>query len=148
MSTQTVNPGPEASIAAYVAALEAMRADTVDTVLALCAEDIRFSDPFTDVTGKAALRDVYDDMFRKISDLRFRVEDCHGAGERWLIRWTYSARLGFLGPMEFVGTSLVLLNAEGLVCRHADYWDASALFARLPVLGPIVRLIKRRIAAP
>lgn len=147
MSTQTGSTAPADAITAYVAALEAMRADTVDSVLALCADDIRFSDPFTDVTGRAAMRHVYEDMFRKVSDLRFTVEECHGSGERWLIRWTYSARNRLLGPMDFVGTSLVLLDDKGLVRRHADYWDASALFARLPVLGPIIRLIKRRIAA-
>jgi len=139
---------PETAIKAYVAALEAMSPDTIDAALAHYSEGARFTDPFNDVTGKPALRTLYEDMFEKVSDLSFSVHAYHGADRSWLLRWTYDAHLGRLGRMTIDGMSHVELDAGGLVCRHADYWDAGALYERLPVLGPVLRLIRRRIAAP
>jgi len=147
-SATTGQAPPGHAIVGYVAALEAMRPDTVESVLALCADDIRFTDPFNDVTGRPALKAVFDDMFEKVSDLEFMVRDCHGEDRRWLLSWTYSGRLGRLGAMTIEGMSIVELDADNLVRRHADFWDSGDLYARIPVLGPVIRAIRRRLAAP
>lgn len=138
---------PDTAIADYVVALEAMRPETIDQVLALCAGDVHFTDPFNDVTGTPALRTVFEDMFETVSDLEFRVSDCYGAGRTWLLRWTYSGRMGRLGPMTIAGMSYIGLDAGNLVCRHADYWDSGDVFARIPVFGAAIRGLRRRISA-
>jgi steroid delta-isomerase len=135
------------TVAAYLTGLEEMRPDTIDAFLTLCADDVRFTDPFNDVTGKSALRHVFEDMFEKVSDLSFKVHDCHGAGTRWLLRWTYAGRMGSLGRASIEGMSFVELDADNLVCRHADYWDGGEIYRRVPVVGAAIRAIKRRVAA-
>jgi steroid delta-isomerase len=131
----------------YIAALEAMRPDTIDAVVALCADDVRFTDPFNDVTGKTAYRHVFEDMFTKVSDLTFAVDECHGAGRQWMLRWSYAARLGVLGHTTIEGASYVELGEDGLVVRHADYWDAGRVYERIPVLGAAIGWLRRRISA-
>jgi len=138
---------PEDAIRDYVAALEAMRPGTIEAAVACCADDIRFTDPFNDVTGPAALRHVFKDMFDKVSDLTFTVDDCHGAGQSWLLRWTYAGRMGSLGHMAIEGTSFIALDQDNRVCRHADYWDAGLVYERIPVLGAAIRWLRRRISA-
>ena len=50
--------------------------------------------------------------------------------------------------LAFEGASTVTFDGEGRIASHIDHWDAAgALHARLPVLGPLVRLVNRRIAA-
>ncbi|MCT8973324.1 nuclear transport factor 2 family protein [Microbaculum marinisediminis] len=137
----------ETAIADYVAALEAMRPDTIDTVLDLCAETVRFTDPFNDVTGRAALRHVFEDMFDKVSELTFTVDDCQGSDRTWLLRWTYAGRMGALGHTRIEGMSHVVLDEDNRVCRHADYWDAGILYEKIPLIGRVIRGIRRRISA-
>ncbi|MEJ8572410.1 nuclear transport factor 2 family protein [Microbaculum marinum] len=135
------------AISAYVAALEAMRPETIDDVLVHCADDVRFTDSFNDVTGKPALRHVFADMFEKVSDLSFAVHDRQGTGARWLLTWTYAGRLGRLGHVTIEGMSRVDLDADGRVRRHADFWDGGEIYRRVPVVGAVNRAIMRRVAA-
>jgi steroid Delta-isomerase len=42
--------------------------------------------------------------------------------------------------------SEVRVDAAGRVTEHVDHFDAgSQLYARLPVVGPLVRLVRRRL---
>jgi hypothetical protein len=43
--------------------------------------------------------------------------------------------------------SEVAFGADGRALSHIDHWDAGGQFyARLPVLGTLIRLVKRRLA--
>ena len=43
------------------------------------------------------------------------------------------------------GSTHFLLNAEGLITLHRDYWDAAEeLYEKLPVLGGAMRWLKKR----
>lgn len=45
------------------------------------------------------------------------------------------------------GVSEVHLTPDGKVAAHLDHWDAgSQFYARLPVLGFLIRLVRRRLA--
>lgn len=38
---------------------------------------------------------------------------------------------------------------DGRIVLHRDYWDAAEeLYAKLPVLGGLMRYLKRKLAAP
>lgn len=138
---------PRTAIDRYNRALETLTPQTIENLVSLCAEDGTFVDPFNDVTGRAALRRVYQDMFEKIRDLRFTVLDCHGDGITYLTRWRFEADMGRFGRTPVEGVSHLILDDEGLVLRHIDYWDAAQLYERIPVLGAILGAIRRRISA-
>ena len=111
-------------------------------------DDATFKDPFNDVQGIAAIRQVYSHMFETLRDPRFVVWRCTAAdGECWLA-WRFSFGSGS-GVSEIAGASHLAFAADGRIARHRDYWDpAEELYEKVPVLGWVMRAIRRRLAAP
>ena len=47
---------------------------------------------------------------------------------------------------SFDGTSIIILDNNGLVSEHIDHWDAaSSFFERIPILGWMIKLIRKKI---
>ena len=118
------------------------------------AEDARFSDPFNDVTGHAAIAHIFADMFEKLDSPRFEVTGryvptAESFPDEAVLRWVMRFRSRLLGPGEHVieGTSRLRFAADGRVTEHQDFWDGSALLARLPWIGAPLRALRRRLAA-
>lgn len=45
------------------------------------------------------------------------------------------------------GASHIRLAADGKITYHRDYWDAAGgLYVKLPLIGPVLRLLHRRLA--
>lgn len=111
------------------------------------ADDAWFKDPFNEVTGVEAIGRVFVHMFDRLGDPRFRVlerwQDAHGA----MLTWEFSFRLR--GHTELVrGASHLRFAPDGRISYHRDYWDAAEEFyAKLPLLGPLMRLLQRRARA-
>lgn len=135
----------------YVTALEQLDRATLPDLLALCDPDLHFRDPFNDCRGVAAFGRVMQDMFAKLDNVRFSTD--HMA---WsvtddscaLIHWTLTAHLAALGgkPWQVEGCSMLRFGTDGKLTAHYDYWDAAAgLYERLPVLGRVLGLLRRRI---
>lgn len=137
-----------ARLAAYAAFFEALEPDALAQLEAWFSADARFRDPFNTVRGPAAIRRVFEHMFAQCEQPRFQVDEQIAAGEIGYLRW----RMAF-GPAaarrEIEGVSRVCFDAEGRVCEHLDYWDPAAqLYEQLPLVGPVCRLLRRRLAAP
>ena len=119
----------------------------------LVCEDFSFSDPFNRISGPGRLAELLAKTRREVPDARFdmlciqRVEDA-GPGRQatWLVKWRFVGRVAVIGQMDFVGMSEIVQDLpSGRISRHVDFWDAAAAFyARLPVFGPLVRLLGRR----
>lgn len=132
----------------YVDAFGTLQPDTVDALVARCAESVRFCDPFNDVTGRAALTRVFADMFENTEGPRFEILALDGSGRRWIAKWRFTAGVKVLGGLDVTGLSEIELDESGLVAAHNDYWDAgAAVYARVPVIGGIVRAVRRRLSA-
>lgn len=106
-----------------------------------------FKDPFNEVTGVDAIGSVFVHMFDRLGDPRFRVlerwQDAHGA----MLTWEFSFRLR--GHAQVVrGASHLRFAPDGRICYHRDYWDAAEeLYAKLPLIGPLMRFLQRRARA-
>jgi hypothetical protein len=37
------------------------------------------------------------------------------------------------------------IDSEGRIASHIDYWDASRLMQVLPIVGPLIRWLRRKI---
>jgi len=111
-------------------------------------EDAAFKDPFNDVRGIAAIRQVYSHMFETLQDPRFTVWRCTAAeGECWLA-WRFSFGSGS-GTSVVAGASHLEFGADGRIAIHRDYWDpAEEIYEKVPVLGWVMRAIRRRLGAP
>lgn len=138
----------EAAVAAYADFYETLTPDSLERLDALCAADVRFRDPFNDVTGVAAYRAVLADMFERVRAPAFEVVDWAVSGRVAYLRWifTFTRRKGG-SPWRIEGMSEVHFDGRGRVAAHLDHWDSGAQFyARLPIVGSLVEFVRRRVS--
>jgi steroid delta-isomerase len=111
------------------------------------AADAHFRDPFNDVRGLAAIEAVFADMFERARDPRFRVTGTLQQGDEAFVTWDFHFGTG-RRELVVQGCSQLRFDAQGRVDRHRDYWDvAGELYEQLPVLGALMRALRRRLSA-
>lgn len=112
------------------------------------APDARFKDPFNDVRGPLAIGRVFEHMFENTQTPRFLIEGWICEADTSCIRWQFRCKLQGMA-IEFKGMSHVRFDSEGKVVEHIDYWDpAEHIYAKLPLLGGLMRYLRRRLAVP
>lgn len=124
--------------------------DKLETLARIYHPEARFEDPFHTVHGLAAIEAVFARMYQRLDDPRFEVRRCLEQGRDCVLLWDFVFRLpGRSGPPQrLAGASHLALDAEGLIVDHVDHWDpARGLYEHLPVLGPLMRWVRRRAAA-
>jgi hypothetical protein len=111
-------------------------------------ENAWFGDPFHIVEGIDDIEHYFVVMAEPVEQCTFSVDSIHRSGDDYFARWTMqlesSAAKG--ERIETIGLSHIRFNATGKVIFQQDYWDTSAMFDRLPVVGYWTRLVKTRIA--
>lgn len=127
---------------------ETLTPQTLERIAELYAHDAHFKDPFNDVTGRTAIRRVFTHMFETTEAPRFRVlSRVAGEGEAF-VTWSFSFRAA-RRALEIRGATQLVFDARGKVVEHRDYWDAAEeLYAKLPLIGAVLRWLGRRFAAP
>lgn len=133
-------------IDALVRYFETLEPETLGMLPRHYARDCRFVDPFNDVRGVVRLAAIFRHMFEQLDAPRFIVRDRVAEGPRLLLTWDFEFRFRRrrAGETQRIhGASLLTFDAEGLVVMHRDYWDAAELYGKLPVIGPLMRLLKR-----
>jgi steroid Delta-isomerase len=130
----------------YLSYLETLTPEKLVSLPNYVTDDVRFKDPFNDVTGIDAMRRVFDHMFRNVKDIRFSVRHVLGDQDYCLMTWRFQGMLRGK-PWAFDGTSMIRFAPDGRVAEHIDYWDAaSEFYQRLPVIGPMISWVRRRLA--
>ena len=125
---------------------ETLTPAALDGLDQLYAPDARFKDPFNEVVGTAAIRRIFAHMFATTDAPRFVVTDCIEQGEQAMLGWAFHFALRGRA-LTVRGVTHLRFDAEGRVTLHRDYWDAAEeLYEKLPVVGGLMRLIKRRLA--
>ena len=138
------------TIEAYVAFFENLSPESLHRLDALCAPDVRFNDPFNDVHGVAHFRAVLAKMFHDVAEPHFEVTDRALSKHACYLRWVFTYRVaGSNAKLRRIeGVSEIHFDATGKVTAHIDHWDAGAqIYERIPVLGALVRMVKRRMSA-
>lgn len=112
-------------------------------------ENIYFEDPFQKVTGLAKVYAIFQHMFKTLHKPRFIVDEIISDKGSAYLRWTFSYQRSHKHPIEkFTGVSRVQLLENGKVLSHVDYWDAGEnVYEKVPLLGSLLRLIKKKIRA-
>ena len=113
------------------------------------APQARFVDPFNDVVGVAAITHIFEHMFVSLQQPRFVVKERVLQGTQCFLTWEFRFYFrGYKAGQEQVilGASHLNLSDTGLINVHRDYWDAAQeLYEKLPVLGSVMRWLKRRV---
>ena len=111
-------------------------------------DDAFFKDPFHEVRGLREIQRIFAAMFETMEDPRFAVTQRLKNGSEIVLLWRLAFRLRGT-PQSLDGASHLRLDGQGLVAWHRDYWDpAEGIYEKLPLLGALMRWVKRRAAAP
>ncbi len=136
------------AVARLIQAFEQLRREDLPALAALYAPDARFKDPFNEVQGRAAVARIFEHMFDSLDGPHFVVQQAVVQGQRCVLTWDFCFRMKrhVQGEHLIHGASLLLLDEQGLVLDHRDYWDAAEeLYEKLPLLGSLMRWLKRRV---
>ncbi len=109
------------------------------------SEHAFFKDPFNEVRTLAAIQAIFRHMFASLEQPRFKILETLSEGNQSFISWDFSFLLRGR-PQRIHGSSHLRFGADGRVLYHRDYWDAAEeLYEKLPLLGSLLRLLKRRL---
>lgn len=133
-----------------VLAFETLSPESLVQLGAVYAPDARFKDPFNEVQGLASIQHIFRDMFDRLDVPRFVVTTCILQGQECFLGWEF--HFGFKGYQRgraqcIRGGTHLVLDAQGLIILHRDYWDAAEeLYEKLPWVGSLMRWLKRRFS--
>lgn len=134
------------SVEAYRRYLETLTPESLAQLDAFVAPDVRFADPFNDVTGAGAMRQVFEEMFASVQDIAFKVDDLAVSGPTALLSWRFDGTLCGR-PFTLEGMSRIRFDADGRVREHVDHWDsATQFYMHLPIIGWLLKYVRGRMA--
>lgn len=124
---------------------ETLTPETVESLNTIYHEDACFRDPFNDVRGQAAIAGIFQHMFVTTKNPVFRISATQKEGDTAWVSWTFDFALRNR-VLSIDGATRLIFGDDGRVVDHRDFWDATELFEVFPLLGPVLRAIKRRLA--
>ena len=110
-------------------------------------DDACFKDPFNEVQGLAPVQRIFAHMFSTLEAPRFVVLSALVEGNQCFLTWDFLFRMkGQTLERRIHGSSHLRFSADGRIAEHRDYWDAAEEFyEKLPLLGSLMRWVKRRL---
>lgn len=136
-------------IEALIAWFENIDAAGLERIGEFYARDAYFKDPFNEVRGVEGVKRVFEHMFEQVAEPRFRITARIVAEDGAMLAWDFVFRLRPGSAQITVrGATHLRFDAGGLVEYHRDYWDAAEeLYEKLPLIGALMRLLRRRLSA-
>ncbi len=114
--------------------------DNIDELDNLVSKDIIFVDPFNNIKGLYAFKNVFYHMFENVKEPRFFVLDYTINKQRVFLKWKMTF-FAFSSLQTIEGISELFLNDDGKVISHIDYWDSlNGLFIKIPFIGYFYKL--------
>lgn len=137
------------SLSRIVAFYETLNKQTLPQLRDLYAANAYFKDPFNEVTHVAEIEKIFAHMFVALHDPRFVVTTRISQDHEAFLTWNFNFRIKHYKPnivQTIRGASHLRFDEAGRVRFHRDYWDAAEeLYEKLPIIGSLLRLVKRRI---
>ena len=108
----------------------------------------RFKDPFNEVQGLAEIERIFRHMYVALDGPHFVITGQLVDGAQAFLTWEFRFRFKRFDTQTLQvvrGGSHIVFNEQGLVTLHRDYWDAAEeLYEKLPVVGGVMRWLKKR----
>jgi len=133
--------------ARVIALFEELQPADLDRLGEFYAPDAHFKDPFNEVQGLAGIRAVFEHMYAALHEPRFVIREAIVQGGQCFLVWDFLFRFKSYTTAEQCvrGGSHLKFGSDGRITLHRDYWDAAEeLYEKLPVVGALMRWLKRR----
>ena len=148
MQSPHTAPATEDAITRVIAFFEHLGPADIARIGELYAPQARFKDPFNDVEGVPAIQRIFAHMFEALEQPRFVVTGRVVQGQQCFLTWDFLFAFKNFEkgvPQTVRGASHLVLDAQGRVTLHRDYWDAAEeLYEKLPLVGALMRWLKKR----
>ena len=145
----TAHDAPAARVVAF---FEALTPASVGALGDHYDPQARFKDPFNEVQGLADIRRIFEHMFVTLESPRFVVTQQVVRGEQCFLTWEFHFSFKNFkrgSDQVILGASHLVFSPAGLIRLHRDYWDAAEeLYEKLPLVGSLMRWLKRRAGHP
>ncbi|MDO8926668.1 MAG: nuclear transport factor 2 family protein [Sideroxyarcus sp.] len=140
----------QAQLSRFIRLFETLSREDVQKLCEFYTGDAYFKDPFNEVRGHNAITGIFEHMFKQVEDPGFRVTSSILQDDEAFIVWDFRFHTKGNGYAEqcIRGSSHLRFTADHKVYYHRDYWDAAEeLYEKIPVLGSLMRFLKRRVNA-
>jgi steroid delta-isomerase len=142
-----MSPETDPHIARVVQFFESLTPASMGLLHTIYDEQAHFKDPFNDVRGLPGIQRIFEHMFETLDGPRFVVLSTMTQQDQAWLTWDFVIKRPH-GHWRIHGASRLHFAPDGRILEHRDYWDpAEELYARLPVLGALVRWLTRRLSA-
>jgi hypothetical protein len=120
-----------------------------DQVRDVYAADAYLYDTLKEVRGVDSICDYLTESGEAVQSCEVQLNDLARSQRDYYVRWTMQIRFKKLNKGRICrseGISHLRFNRDGKISFHQDYWDsASGLFEHIPVVGLLIRLVKKRL---
>jgi ketosteroid isomerase-like protein len=146
----TLEPGSDKekeAIARFNAFYAVFSADSIiKGVKNLYAEDAYFRDVYKTVRGRDSIEAYFLKSAETIHECTFDIQDIAVHEGNYYFRWimNLTTKRWKDEPITAVGMSHVRFDKEGMVIFHQDYWDSSIIYEKIPIMGSVIRWIKKQ----
>ncbi|MEW6335531.1 MAG: nuclear transport factor 2 family protein [Thermodesulfobacteriota bacterium] len=112
----------------------------------LYADGAYFRDGFKEVVGIDAMEAYFLNSAEGIQTCTFDIQARAVHEGNYYFRWVMHLTMKRSpdDPIQTAGMSHVRYDAKGRVTFHQDYWDTAVVYEKVPLLGTVIRWIKKR----
>lgn len=127
---------------------EEMDLKTVDDLDAVYAPGVLFQDPVHKIEGREGLKRYFLALNKNLVEGKFDFTSVDVMDGRCFMQWVMRVRLK-RPKKTIVLHGLTLLEYGELITFHRDYFDLGEMvYEHVPILGGILRRIKKKLAKP
>ncbi|GLP96964.1 nuclear transport factor 2 family protein [Paraferrimonas sedimenticola] len=147
-SSLALKPSSEA-VRAFVELYQNLDKEQLHQIRDVYSDDVEFNDGLHRVCGLDSLCKYFDNMFENVTACRFIIDDVIESGDQACVVWTmhYSHPQLNKGQIVEVPGSTHLRFGDK-VHYHRDFMDLGLmLYEQIPLIGSVIKAVKRRAAA-
>ena len=148
--TESLQPGSEKEKEAIERFTSFYRVFSLETVTKgvrnVYAINAYFRDGYREVQGLENIEAYFLKSTETIHECTFDIDDVAVHEGNYYFRWVMHLTIKRWKdePIAAVGMSHVRFDTDGKISFHQDYWDTSIIYERVPVMGSIIRRIKKQ----
>ncbi|MFD1008308.1 MULTISPECIES: nuclear transport factor 2 family protein [Oceanisphaera] len=136
------------ALAVFCREYQRLSGDNLQVLRDIYAPHIQFQDPSHQLQGIEDLVSYFEGLFSQVKHCQFEIEQVMEQDGEAFIRW----QMRFAHPKLNGGNEVCVPGVSHLrfseqIDTHQDYFDLGAmLYEHIPVLGALVKTLKRRLS--